>query len=278
MSPFVAASAQSRRELHRRAVEIVDPKDTAARRDASGSTLVVMPPDRTGVRRSSSSPVRAPRSARPTSRPRSRASCGHAASIHTRASPCSRSRPATRSPTPTCSRRRRARPPSGCARDTAGSRCRWRRRWPPTRSGFRRSRSRDLVRELDAPATGVTLVEGAGGLLLPARARRRHARTDRRVHAGDASCSSPTPGSARSTSCGSAHDALAGTAAPVVYLNRFDDARRPAPPQRRVAPDARGPRDRDRPRGPRCTDSYGLNLRSSAAPAATAPRSSRCRR
>ena len=62
---------------------------------------------------------------------------------------------------------RRARAASrrrSCARATAGIRCRWRHRWPPTRSDSRPSPSRELVAEIaPAPSAALTFVEGAGG-------------------------------------------------------------------------------------------------------------------
>ena len=68
-------------------------------------------------------------------------------------------------------RRDRRGPPPRCARRTAGTRWRWRRRWPPTCSAVDRLVLADLVDELgrswgDAPAD-VRLVELAGGIWSP---------------------------------------------------------------------------------------------------------------
>ena len=96
----------------------------------------------------------------------------------------------------------------------------------------------------------VVLVESAGGVRSPLADRRRHRRPSPTRARPRSSCSSPTPGWARSTLVRLSVDALARHRVGRVP-QPLRPRRRPAPPQPRLARDARGPRGRHRPRGPR---------------------------
>ena len=153
-------------------------------------------------------------------------------------------------PTPTCSRAATGDDPTTCARRTAGSRWRWRRRWRPTRSAGPAFTIADLVGEIAAGRRDMR----------PRRERRRACaprspttatpstsptRSDPR-----SSCSSPTPGLG-TINLVRLSRRRARRARVVVYLNRFDAADELHARNRDWLRDARGPRGRHRPRGPR---------------------------
>ena len=128
-----------------------------------------------------------------------------AASRSRRASRCSRSHPTTtRRPTPTCSRAATGEDPHdgvpgaslAAARDGAAD-GRRRARLPPFTIADLAARD-----HRSAPADARRARRERGRRALPARRRRRHRRARRPRCGPRSSCSSPTPGSARSTSCG----------------------------------------------------------------------------
>ena len=120
---------------------------------------------------------------------------------------------------------RAARIPRRCARRTAGSRCRWRRRWRRWRSGSHRSPSptsrRRCGRDRPAPSPIVTVVEGAGGARSPLAddgdtvALAHALAADRVVVVADAGLG--TINAVRLTV------AALSSWTPVVALNRYDD-------------------------------------------------------